>query len=131
LQRDEGGYPGGLRQYKWPCFTTSIPADPGMSGGFVTLPQDGKTIAVCGIVCADNSTDEARSDSLQCGDSVIACAWPALSLRVPESIPSTQTTPTYTLLEMMRAGRIDKAVGGIDQINLVERDNGDCTIERR
>jgi Trypsin-like peptidase domain len=30
-------HPNGFRQYKWPCFTTSIPAEPGMSGGFVYL----------------------------------------------------------------------------------------------
>jgi hypothetical protein len=26
-----GVYPVGLRHYRWPCFTTSIPAEPGMS----------------------------------------------------------------------------------------------------
>jgi len=123
-----GIYPGGLRQYRWPCFTTSIPAEPGMSGGYVTLPRDGKTMGACGIVCADNSSQEARSDSLVCGESVIASAWSALCLRAPESIPSTATTPTHTLYDFMKAGRMDKALGGIDHIQLREGDDGDCTI---
>jgi hypothetical protein len=126
-----GVYPTGLRHYRWPCFTTSIPAEPGMSGGFVTLPHEGKTIAACGFVCADNSVHEARSNFLKRGESVVSCAWPALTLRAPDSIPSTPTTPTFTLYELMRAGRMDKAIGGIDHIELVERDNGDCAIGLR
>jgi hypothetical protein len=123
-----GVYAGGLRHYRWPCFTTSIPAEPGMSGGFVMLPRDGKAIAACGIVCADSSADEARTNFVQCGESIIACAWPALSLRVPDTMPSVPTTPTMTLYEMMRTGRMDKAIGGIDQIEMIERENGDCDI---
>jgi hypothetical protein len=99
-----------------------------MSGGFVTLPREGKTISACGFVCADNSVHEARSNFLHCGESVIACAWPALTLRAPDSIPSTPDTLTFTLYELMRAGRMDKAVGGIDHIDLVQRDNGDYAI---
>jgi hypothetical protein len=126
-----GVYPTGLRQYKWPCFTTSIPAEPGMSGGFVFLPRDGKITSACGIVSADNSPTEARSDQLQCGESVIACAWPALALPVPDSIPSTPTTPTLALLTLMRAGRMEHAVGGIDCVELLYSENGDCIIGRR
>lgn len=55
-------YPNGLRQFKWPCFTTSIPASPGMSGGLVFLPNEGKTISACGIVCADSSPAGADVD---------------------------------------------------------------------
>jgi len=77
-------YPQGFRQYPWQCFTTSIPAEPGMSGGFVYLPRDGAQIAACGIVCADNSIAEAYTDYSVCGESVIACAWVALSLLVPK-----------------------------------------------
>jgi hypothetical protein len=126
-----GVYLGEFRQYKWPCFTTSIPAEPGMSGGLVTLPRDGNTIGACGIVCADNSTPEARSNPLQCGESVIACAWTALSLRTPDWIPPTATTPASSLYEMMQTGRMDIAIGGIDHIALVEKENGDCTMQFR
>jgi hypothetical protein len=34
-----------------------------------------------------------------------------------------------TLYEMMRTGRIDKAIGGIDHIEMIERDNGDMQID--
>lgn len=117
-------YPRGIRQFRWPCFTTSIPAEPGMSGGLVILPTDGKTIAACGLVCADSSSDEARTDHGQCGESIIACMWPALTLCVPESIPSTPTTPIYTLYDFMRSGRMPVAVGGIDHISLVNLGDG-------
>jgi hypothetical protein len=43
-----GDYPNGLRQYGWPCFTTSIPAEPGMSGGFVCLPIQGQPLQLAG-----------------------------------------------------------------------------------
>jgi hypothetical protein len=69
-----GIYPAGFRQYRWPCFTTSIPAEPGMSGGFVG------SIGASGIICADNSVHEARSDQLQCSESVAACGWSSLCL---------------------------------------------------
>lgn len=121
-------HPQGFRQYKWPCFTTSIPAEPGMSGGFVTIPRDGQTIAACGIVCADNSTKEARLNQLICGESVIGCAWPALGLRAPVTIPSEPRTPTMALYELMRTGRLDPPVGGLDCIRFVEWEHGDSHL---
>ena len=106
-------------------------ADDSMSGGFVYLPRmDGK-ISACGIICADNSSDVARIDSSQCGESVIACAWPALCLCAPESIPATPETPMRTLYDFMRAGHLDTAVGGIDHIELVEMGNGDLQLRIR
>ena len=124
-------YPKGFRQYKWPCFTTSIPAKSGMSGGFVYFPREGVTIAACGIVCADNSTDEAHGDFLQCGESVVASAWSALSLRMPLAVPHHPDTPTYTLFEMIRRGHVPQPLGGIAHISVVESENGDCRIGKR
>lgn len=121
-------YPQGFRQYQWPCFTTSIPAEPGMSGGFVYFPREGHTIAACGIICADNSPPEARSNQLLCGESVIAYSWPALALTVPECLEPD--SPMHTLYDMMQAGTMPLAVGGIDQITISDRhQNGDCTID--
>lgn len=121
-------YPEGFRQYRWPCFTTSIPAEPGMSGGFVYFPREGYTIAACGIVCADNSSPEARSNQMICGESVIAYSWPALALNVPEKLPPP--APSYTLHDMMRQGTMPMAMGGIEHIQISNRElNGDCTIE--
>ena len=115
-------YPQGFRQYPWQCFTTSIPAEPGMSGGFVYIPRDGMPVAACGIVCADNSTPEAHTDYSLCGESVIACAWPTLALKVPEYYEND--APLRTLLEMMKMGIMTPAVGGIDHIQIVDRDDG-------
>ena len=121
-------YPKGLRQYRWPCFTTSIPAKPGMSGGFVYFPREGITIAACGVVCADSSTDEAHQDFFQCGESIVASAWPALSLRVPITIPCHPNAPTCTLFQMIRLGNMPQPLGGIEGISVLETGNGDCII---
>ena len=119
-------YLQGFRQYRWPCFTTSIPAEPGMSGGFVYIPRDGETIAACGIICADNSPPAARTDYSRCGESVIACAWPTLCLTVPEY--ATSDSPMRTLYDMMQAGHLTTAIGGIDHIHVIDLGNGESQI---
>lgn len=121
-------HPRGFRQYAWPCFTTSIPAEPGMSGGFVSLPIHGTTVAACGVVCADNSTDEARADFHHSGESVVACTWPALALRVPTAVGPSSSSQTRTLLAMMQAGDIHCAIGGIDHFEMIELPTGDCRL---
>jgi hypothetical protein len=123
-----GLYPQGYRQYRWPCFTTSIPAEPGMSGGFVTVPRANTPIAACGIVCADNSSSGARKNSKLSGESVIACAWTSLSLRVAETIPYDASRPTITLHRLMASSGMPMALGGLGRIRITE--NGEvCSIE--
>lgn len=121
-------YPQGFRQYPWQCFTTSIPAEPGMSGGFVYLPRDGKQVAACGIVCADNSIPESHTDYSLCGESVVACAWIALSLPVPQYYAND--SPMHTLLDMMKTGAMPPAIGGIDHIQIIDREDGGIDIKR-
>lgn len=119
-----GVYPQGYRQYRWPCFTTSIPAEPGMSGGMVYV-RDSEPTSICGIVSADNSSEEARKNNFLCGESVIASAWTALSMNVPKAIdvnPSIQT-----IYEMMKLGHMPSAIG-IENISCVDCGNGDGTI---
>ncbi len=123
-----GVYPQGYRQYHWPCFTTSIPAEPGMSGGFVHLLHDGVPISACGVVCADNSSTEAHASFLECGESVIGCSWPALGLRIP---PSSPVTSTVTLYEMMRSNRLPMVYGGIDHLELIELENNEFILQHR
>lgn len=118
-----GVYPEGYRQYKWQCFTTSIPAEPGMSGGFVFVPREGESIAACGIVCADNSPDEAKTSFLSCGESVIACSWTALALKIPTYMAND--APQIPLLEGIRTGIIGSATGPLSDITY--QDNGDNT----
>jgi hypothetical protein len=122
--------PKGFRQYRWPCFTTSMPAEPGMSGGFVYFPREGVSVAACGVVCADNSTEEARHDFFQCGESVVALTWPALSLRLPLAFHTETADPGHTLYEMIRLGHIPPPLGGIDRIHVLETGNGNCLIGR-
>jgi hypothetical protein len=123
-----GVHQGGFRQYRWPCFTTTIPAEPGMSGGFVFLPRDGQTIAACGMIA--HSSEDARTNQKLPGESVIASVWPALGLRCPETIPLVPNGLTHSIYTMMQLGRIEMAVGGLDHIRCEEKENGDCIIER-
>ncbi len=99
-----------------------------MSGGFVYLPRDGMPVSACGIVCADNSTPEAYTKYSVCGESVIACAWLALTLKIPEYYQND--APMRTLYEMMKMGTMTPAVGGIDHIQIINRDDGGFTISR-
>lgn len=120
-------YPNGYRQYKWPCFTTSIPAEPGMSGGMVYVQNSGPT-SICGIVCADNSSEEARKNNSLCGESVIASAWTAFCMNVPKVIDVNP--PMHTIYEMMKLNWLP-AARGIENISCIDRGNGDGTISRK
>lgn len=102
-------YPQGYRQHKFPCFSTSIPAEPGMSGGMVFIPEDNKPISICGIVSSDFSIEESRTDNTISGESLIASAWPALSLPLPESYYADATLKS--IYDFMKDGRMSKAIG--------------------
>ena len=120
-----GVYPQGHRQYRWPCFTTSIPAQPGMSGGFVFIPRHGETIAACGVVSADVSELEAHTNFMMCGESIVASIWPALVLTSPTMMGGgIETPPTATLYHMMRDGALGMAIGGIEHIEFIAADGG-------
>lgn len=123
-------YPSGYRQYNWPCFTTSIPATEGMSGGMVIRHvQKDNTPSVCGIVCADNSEPKSKIDFTLPGESVIACSWPALSLTVPAVI--AKNPPMMTIYEMMKNNSIHPAIG-LENIlsNVDENGKGSIGIKK-
>jgi hypothetical protein len=126
-----GVYPKGHRQYKWPCFTTSIPAEPGMSGGFITYPEDGKPVSACGVVCADASSDEARRKHTVSGESIIACVWTSLGMTLPEHVSDTGKVSRKSIYNLMRDGHFHMAIGGINEIDLILTGNGDYTIHNR
>lgn len=119
-----GTYPRGHRQYRWPCFTTSIPASPGMSGGFVFWPRDGVTIAACGVVCADNSSVESYSSFAECGESIIGSTWPGLALRIPFAAPHKAEEPTLSVFEAIRTGRLPLPLGRFARMRYVEGPEG-------
>jgi len=121
-----GVFPNGLRQFGWPCFTTSIPAEPGMSGGYICIPEAGTTVAACGVVCADASPEESRLNQMIAGESIIGCSWPGLALPLPEYVGQSQTR---TLLEMARNGDIPMPLGGIDHIIATTDDHGKQTLQ--
>jgi hypothetical protein len=122
-----GVYPQGFRQYKWPCFTTSIPAEPGMSGGMVSV-RNREPVSICGIVSADNSSEESRTNNALCGESVIASAWAALSMNVPKVIDVNP--PMQSIYEMMKLNQMPAAIG-IENIIYIDRGYGDGTIGNR
>ncbi len=123
--------PDGHRLGSWPCFTTSIPAAAGMSGGFVYRWRDGEAVAACGVVCADASPVEAPNNSLIAGESVVGAIWPALGLLVPDAWPVTDETRYRTLYEKMRDGELPPPVGGLESVIFEDRGNGLVAIGLR
>lgn len=96
-----------------------------MSGGFAFVPRDQQTVAACGVVSADLSDPAAHSSFTICGESVIACTWPALCLSVPMMMGGgVKDPPMVTLREMMKLGRIATAVGGIEHIEIIPTADG-------
>lgn len=124
--------PEGYRQYKWPCFTTTIPITGGMSGGFAYIPRDdGTTISACGVISADLDPHETKTDQTKCGISVIASTWPALALQLPDQVPAPEGVPTLSLLEMAQQGRITMPTGGIEKFRIEPLENGDFRLHIR
>jgi hypothetical protein len=117
-----GVYPDGLRHYHWPCITTSIPVEPGMSGGFAFHPRNGVTIAALGVVCADSSADDSRGDFRIAGESIVALSWPGLALEVPTS--NAAGAERLTLHQMMTRGNLRAALGGIERFEIVALSEG-------
>ncbi|MEZ5959719.1 MAG: trypsin-like peptidase domain-containing protein [Hyphomonadaceae bacterium] len=118
----------GHRQYRWPCFTTTIPAEPGMSGGIVCRSRADDRIAVCGVVSADWSTDEARKDFRYAGESLIAAVWPSLGLEVPWLVG--EAFETRLLLDVVREGAIVDLGDGVDRFTIIPRGDGH-SVHRR
>lgn len=118
-------YPKGHRQHKFPCFSTSIPAEPGMSGGMVFVPSDNQPISICGIVSSDFSSDESRLDQAISGESLIASAWPALCLPIPEAFHSAAAQKS--IYALMQNQQLPKAVG-IEFIYYQDLGNGEGRI---
>ena len=119
-----GVHPQGYRQFRWPCFTTSVPIAPGMSGGFASCFRPDSTVSACGIIAADCSSDEAHKDFRVSGESVVACAWPALGLELSDKLPRSPDEPRVSLHELMKRENIPPAIGGIDRISIDAVENG-------
>jgi len=100
-----------------------------MSGGLVSIFRDKQTVAACGVVSADFSSDEARKSFTYAGESIAASTWPMLALPVPSEI--SDKTEWHFILEMMRLGRMPVAVGGIDGFDVVDRGGGDVSLVRK
>ena len=100
-----------------------------MSGGLVSMFRDKETVSACGVVCADNSTDSARSTFATAGESVIASVWPSLGLPVPtELAEAPQTAPMYHL---MKEGRMPPPFGGLEHIEVSKLPSGDYAVRHR
>lgn len=124
-------YEGGFNQFKSPCFKTSIPAEPGMSGGFVFLPEDGETIAACGIISADFSTENARKNMLHNGDSLISSLWPTLGFSVPMNISTENVSSKITIYDMIKTGRMPVYKNSADQFELINLGGDDYRVQRK
>lgn len=127
-----GVHDSGYYQYKFPCFTTSIPAEHGMSGGVVFIPRDGKTVAACGVVSSDRDiTHKPREDMRSEEESIIACAWPALGFSVPESISSDGEISKKTIYDLIKMGLMPAYEDSVNQFEIIELAGGDCRLQRK
>ncbi len=118
-------YPNGHRQHNFPCFSTSIPADPGMSGGMVFVPAANKPVSVCGIVSSDFSSEESLTDNTIAGESLIASAWTSLSLTLPEEYHSE--AKQISIFNLMKNGFMPKAIG-FEKITYEDLGEGESKI---
>lgn len=126
-----GVYLNGYNQYRWPCFTTSIPGRAGMSGCLVGRYVKGELFKVCGVLCADlDPCKPEEEDFTKCGTSLIGCTWSALQLRLPEKIQATHDKPNPTLLHLMKEGKWYRPPSGLDDFTLVE-DGVSTSLHRR
>lgn len=124
-----GVYLDGYGQFKWPCFTTTIPAAGGMSGGLVYIPRDKETVGACGIVSADLEAHRLPDENV-CGQSVIACTYPALGLTVPAETLGPDG-PTHSLWEAINLGLLQMPLGGVDDLEFEKLADGDTRVTRR
>ena len=121
-------FPTGHRQFKFPCFETSIPVEPGMSGGLFYYPLVDQPIAACGVASTDFSDASAKTNFLVSGQSLAAMIWPVVGFSMPGSLPASDTTPRRTVLDCISAGEIpDVAETALTIENLA---NGDYRVHR-
>ncbi|WP_284620098.1 hypothetical protein [Aquabacterium humicola] len=114
-----GVYPNGYRQHRHPCFTTTIPVEPGMSGGLAFIRQslhDSGELGVCGIASADVSPPEAFSDPSVAGLSIFACTWPVVGLPVPGLLPG-EDGQRRRFHEAFQSGDL-RALGGVGHLTV-------------
>lgn len=125
-----GVFPNGYRQFHWPCFATSIPAEPGMSGGLAYRPVDGRAIGACGVVSADCSEDGARGQFHRAGNSIISMIWPAVGYGIPAGLPASPDTEQRTLLDLIRAGEIKDLADGAQKLFITRHGADDYSVGR-
>lgn len=127
-----GVHNNGYDQYRFPCFTTSIPAEHGMSGGFVYMPEHGKIRAACGVVSSDrDTTHKLRENMCSEEESIIACAWPALGLSVPDSIFSDGDGSKKTIYDMIKMGKIPVYEDSVDEFEIIKLAGDDCRVQHK
>jgi trypsin-like peptidase len=124
----------GLGRYRFPCFTTSIPIEGGMSGGFVTIVKDQAVVSACGIISGDEITPlmEKGEEKNQPGSrgSVISSVWPALALLFPVNIYD-ESFPKQTIYDVVKSGGMRTFGDSIDQFELIKLGDDDYRVQRK
>lgn len=129
-----GVYEKGFNRYKFPCFTTSIPIEGGMSGGFVTKIEDQAVISACGIISGDEFTplmgDGVGKNQPESLGSVISCVWPALGFLYPVNIYD-KSIPKQTIYDVVKSGGIKTFGDSVDQFELIKLGQDDHRVQRK
>jgi hypothetical protein len=113
--------------HKGPCFTTTIPTDRGMSGGFGYVPRDANPVAACGIISTSPQEDDGKIDFQVSGNSTLVGVLGALALQVPLS-----SEPSFSLLfALVKSGQVRDIAGGGQNLGIRKLgEDGECEVYR-
>lgn len=120
--------PTGQRQHQFPSFETSIPVEPGMSGGLVYKPIENEPIATCGVISSDFSDEASFSNFYTSGNSLMSMIWPSVGMSIPDTVPPVRDRPNRTILDFIRAGEIQNLAR--DGVELTIEGTGNCRVKR-
>lgn len=119
----------GTRLSTWPCFETTIPTDPGMSGGMFIWPGEGdQKIVACGVLSSDVSSPDAWKDFRVAGQSNGAMLWPAMGLTIDATDEMGVDPLRVFLHDLVRKGVVVDTYSAGSHVRVVRDDAERVTV---
>ncbi len=122
--------PTGHRQHQFPSFETTIPVEPGMSGGLVYQPIENELIAACGVISTDFSDETSFSNFFTSGNSLMSMIWPSVGMSIPATVPPIRDGPNRTIFDFIRAGEIQNLARDGVKLSIQDTGNGNYSVKR-
>lgn len=121
----------GIGDISWPCFETTIPVDPGMTGGPVMpfcITNPG--LNGCAVISKDISHKKSFEDFSMPGHSIMAMIWPAFLL--PYKTESKKADAAENnLMKLIQKGIIKDVGNAYINTKIVKKENQISTISRK